>query len=161
MQYSFFEFADEQVLGEGKWPAFLESWSLQLCNDTKMSPQLKSFFFIDTSIVYRFVFLRSGFWNSLRITSWFMEKPSYALCAIKKKKNVITLICTTLCDFLLKCRVSLWSMMAGYKKCPYFLYCFRIPGFDHFLHQLREEFHAFAVYHRVNSQHSGYPRIEF
>jgi hypothetical protein len=30
----------------------LESWSLQLCNDTKMSPQLKSLIFIVTSIVY-------------------------------------------------------------------------------------------------------------
>ncbi len=44
MQDSFFELADEQVLGEGWRPAFLESWSLQLRNDT-MSPQLKSFFF--------------------------------------------------------------------------------------------------------------------
>ncbi len=31
---------------------FWESWSLQQRNDTKMSPQLKSFFFIVTSIVY-------------------------------------------------------------------------------------------------------------
>ncbi len=52
MRDSFFEFADEQVLGEGWWPAYLESWSLQLRNDTKMSPQLKSFLFIITSIVY-------------------------------------------------------------------------------------------------------------
>jgi hypothetical protein len=79
MQDSSFEFADEQVLGEGhrikkkshkqtnkqtrkKKSSFfcgrgfmagiLESWSLQLRNDTKMSPQLKSFFFIVTSIVY-------------------------------------------------------------------------------------------------------------
>ncbi len=44
MQDSFFEFADERVLGEGYGPAFLESWSLQLRNDTKMLPQLKSFF---------------------------------------------------------------------------------------------------------------------
>ncbi len=45
MQDSFFEFADEQVLGEGYRPAFLESWSLQLRNDSKVSPQLNSFFF--------------------------------------------------------------------------------------------------------------------
>jgi hypothetical protein len=45
MQDSLFELADEQVLGEGEWAAFLESWSLQLRNDTKMLPQLKSFFF--------------------------------------------------------------------------------------------------------------------
>jgi hypothetical protein len=32
--------------------AFLESWSLQLRNDTKMVPQLKSLFFIVTSIIY-------------------------------------------------------------------------------------------------------------
>jgi hypothetical protein len=44
MQDSLFDFAEEQVLGEGEWPAFLESWSLQLRNETKMSPQLKSFF---------------------------------------------------------------------------------------------------------------------
>jgi hypothetical protein len=44
MQDSYFEFTDEQVLGEGPWPAFLESWSLQLRNDTKMSPQLEFFF---------------------------------------------------------------------------------------------------------------------
>ncbi len=43
--FFFFEFADEQVFGEGQWPAFLESWSLQLCNDTKMLSQLKSFVF--------------------------------------------------------------------------------------------------------------------
>ncbi len=30
---------------------FLESWSLQLCNDTKMSSQLQSFYIV-TSIVY-------------------------------------------------------------------------------------------------------------
>ncbi len=30
--------------------AFLESWSLQLRNDTKMSPQLKSFFFFHRHI---------------------------------------------------------------------------------------------------------------
>jgi hypothetical protein len=48
----FFEFADEQLLGEGKWPISLESWSLQLRSDTKMLPQLKTFFFIVTSIVY-------------------------------------------------------------------------------------------------------------
>jgi hypothetical protein len=41
----FFEFADGQVLGEGSLPAFFESWSPQLRNDTKMLPQLKSFFF--------------------------------------------------------------------------------------------------------------------
>jgi hypothetical protein len=29
---------------------FLESWSLQLRNDTKMSPQLKSFFFFHRHI---------------------------------------------------------------------------------------------------------------
>jgi hypothetical protein len=52
MQDSFFEFEDEQVLGEGLRPAFLKSWSLQLLNDTKMSPQLKRLFFIVTSIVY-------------------------------------------------------------------------------------------------------------
>ncbi len=51
MQDSFCEFADEQVLLEGQWPAFLEFWSLQLRNDTKMSPQLKSFFIV-ASIVY-------------------------------------------------------------------------------------------------------------
>ncbi len=60
MQDSIFEFADEQVLGEGLWPAFLESWSLQLRNDTKMSPQLKIFFFIVTSIVYDPIRLRSS-----------------------------------------------------------------------------------------------------
>jgi hypothetical protein len=43
MQDGLFEFADEQVLGEQS-PAFLESWSRQLRNDTTMSPQLKSFF---------------------------------------------------------------------------------------------------------------------
>ncbi len=47
-----FEFAHEQVLGEGWWPAILESWSLQLRNDTKMAPQFKVFFFIVTSLVY-------------------------------------------------------------------------------------------------------------
>ncbi len=53
MQESFFfEFADEQMLGEGYLQAFLEFWSLQLRNDTKMSPQHKSFFFIVTSTVY-------------------------------------------------------------------------------------------------------------
>ncbi len=42
----FIEFANEQVLGEGWWPEFLDSWSFhQLRDDTKMSPQLKSFFF--------------------------------------------------------------------------------------------------------------------
>jgi hypothetical protein len=35
-----------------KWPAFLESWSLQLRNDTTVSPQLKSYIFIITSILY-------------------------------------------------------------------------------------------------------------
>ncbi len=32
----------------------LESWSRQLRNDTKMSPQLKSSFLVVTSIVYGF-----------------------------------------------------------------------------------------------------------
>ncbi len=41
MFFFFFEFADEQVLGEGSWTAFLDIWSLQLCNDTKMSLQLE------------------------------------------------------------------------------------------------------------------------
>ncbi len=47
MQDSFFEFADEQVLGKGEQPAFLKSESLQVRNDTKMSPQPKSFFFFN------------------------------------------------------------------------------------------------------------------
>ncbi len=33
----------------------MESWSLQLRNDTKMSPQLNSLFFIVTSIVYAII----------------------------------------------------------------------------------------------------------
>ncbi len=33
-----------KVLGEDSWPTFLESWSLQLRNDIKMSPQLRVFF---------------------------------------------------------------------------------------------------------------------
>jgi hypothetical protein len=48
--FFFFEFADEQVHGEGYWSAFLESWTLQLCNDAKMSPQLKRFFFFHCHI---------------------------------------------------------------------------------------------------------------
>ncbi len=48
----FFVFADEQVLGKGYSLAFLESLRLQLRNDTMMSPQLESFIFIVTSIVY-------------------------------------------------------------------------------------------------------------
>jgi hypothetical protein len=44
----------------------LESWSLQLRNDTKMLPQLKSFFFIVTSIVHGFVSLgRYSFLNNI------------------------------------------------------------------------------------------------
>jgi hypothetical protein len=51
--FFFFEFADEQVLRKGWRPAFLESFSLKLRNDTKMLPRLKSFFFfIVASIVY-------------------------------------------------------------------------------------------------------------
>jgi hypothetical protein len=39
----FFDFAKEQVFRNSKLPAFLESWSVQLRNDPKMSPQLMSF----------------------------------------------------------------------------------------------------------------------
>ncbi len=42
--FFFTELVNEQVLEEGWWPAFLDSWSLQLSNDSKMSPQHKSFF---------------------------------------------------------------------------------------------------------------------
>ncbi len=64
MQDSFFDFADEQVLEEGYWPAFLESWSLQLRNDTKMLPQLNSSFFFSASIVYGFISL-GGVWDTV------------------------------------------------------------------------------------------------
>ncbi len=51
----FFEFADEQLPGEGLRPAFLESWIFQLRNDTKMSPQLKSSFFIVASSLWSYL----------------------------------------------------------------------------------------------------------
>jgi hypothetical protein len=40
----FFEFADEQVLAQGLWPAFLEPCSLQLRNDIYKKPDTGSFF---------------------------------------------------------------------------------------------------------------------
>jgi hypothetical protein len=52
MKDNFFEFANEQVLEERWWPAFLDSWSLQRCNDTKMLHQLKSFFFFHFIVTY-------------------------------------------------------------------------------------------------------------
>ncbi len=68
MQDSYFEFADEQVLGEGYWPTFLESWSRQLCNDTKMSPQLKSFSFVFHRPIQGYqiesLLIRFNFWST-------------------------------------------------------------------------------------------------
>ncbi len=44
MQDIVFEFAGEQMLFDGYLPAFFESWSHKLRNDTKMSPQFNNFF---------------------------------------------------------------------------------------------------------------------
>jgi hypothetical protein len=45
MQDAFLSLQMIKCLERVNGPALLESWSLQLRNDTKMSPQLKSFFF--------------------------------------------------------------------------------------------------------------------
>jgi hypothetical protein len=64
MQDGIFEFADEQVLGEGQWLAFLKSWSRQLHNDTKVLPQLNSFLLIVTSIVF------GDIWPQDQLENW-------------------------------------------------------------------------------------------
>ncbi len=71
MRDSFLEFADEQVLGNCYWPALFESWSLQLRNHIKMSPQLKSFFFSSShlySVVESYEVLIARFRCSLFIS---------------------------------------------------------------------------------------------